>query len=379
VKPLPLAIDYTSALTQRGGIGRYTRELVAALAALDSETPYVLFAAGYTRANLPSVPAANFSWRPTPITDQWFARLWHRARLPLPIELWTGPLRLLHAPDFTLPPVRRGVPTLLTVHDLSFVRTPETAMPGLRAYLNQVVPRSVHRADHILADSEATRQDVIDLYHVSPGKITVLYSGVEESFGPVTDQAILRDVRQRYQIGDRPYILSVGTVQPRKNYVRLVQALDHLADPDLQLVIAGGKGWLADPLYEQIQLLGLSDRVTLIGFAADADLPALYSGAVAFALPSLYEGFGLPVLEALACGTPVMTSNISSLPEVAGEAAILVDPSSVDEIAEALHRLRDDTQVRERLVALGFQQARRFTWQSAAQQLRRHYQELLNS
>jgi glycosyltransferase involved in cell wall biosynthesis len=266
---------------------------------------------------------------------------------------------------------------LLTVHDLSFVKTPETAMPGLRAYLNAVVPRSVHRADHILADSEATRQDVIDLYRVSPDRITVLYSGVDAGFQPVTDKTRLQGIRQRYQIGDRPFILSVGTVQPRKNYIRLVEALHHLADPDLQLVIAGGKGWLADPLYERINELGIQDRVRMIGFADDADLPALYSAAEVFALPSLYEGFGLPVLEAMACGTPVITSNLSSLPEVAGEAALLVDPYSVDEITDAMRRLRAEQALRGKLVSAGLEQSRRFTWQSAATQLRQHYRDLV--
>ena len=376
--PAPVAIDYTAALTQGAGIGRYTRELVRALAALDSATDYRLFTASTPSTELPPLPGGNFAWRRAPFTDAWLARLWHRARLPIPIETWTGDIGLLHAPDFTLPPVRRGTRTLLTVHDLSFVRAPEAADPGLRAYLNRVVPRSVARADHVLADSEATRQDLIALYGTPPEKISVLHAGVDSRFQPVTDPAALDAVRTRYGIGPAPYVFSLGTVQPRKNYARLAEAFAQLGRPDLRLVIAGGKGWLDDPLYAQIDALGLADRVIFTGFAADDDLPALYSAAEVFAFPSLYEGFGLPPLEAMACGTPVVSSASSSLPEVVGEAGLLVDPTDVGALAEALARVLDDAGLRAELVQKGRTQARRFTWERAARELHAHYARLLD-
>lgn len=380
-QPIPpgvaIAIDYTAALEQGGGIGRYTRELVRALARQDGDTDYRLFAAGQRAGSLPAPPGPNFSWRPTRLDSEWLARLWHRARLPLPLERWTGPINLLHAPDFTLPPTRRGTRTLLTVHDLSFVRAPDTTTPGLRAYLNQVVPRSVERADHVLADSEATRQDLIELYGTPAAKISVLYSGVDDQFAPVTDAAALQDVRRRYGIGQGPYIFSLGTVQPRKNYARLAEAFHRLNRPDLKLVIAGGKGWLDGPLTEQIARLGLVKRVQFIGFAADADLPALYSAARVFAFPSLYEGFGLPPLEAMACGTPVVASNVSSLPEVVGDAGLLVDPHDVDALSVALARLLDDETLRHTLAGKGQERARQFSWAAAARQLRGHYASLL--
>ncbi len=372
-----IAIDYTSALSQSGGIGRYTRELVRALARLDDQTDYRLFAAGQQAGNLPAPPGPNFSWKPARLNTGWLARVWHRARLPLPIEWWTGPVDVLHAPDFTLPPTSKDTRTLLTVHDLSFVRAPETAAPGLRAYLNRVVPRSVRRVDHVLADSEATRQDLIALYGTAPDKISVLYSGVDARFAPVEDAAVLRAVRARYGIGEGAYLFSVGTVQPRKNYGRLAEALHRLDYPDLTLVIAGGKGWLDDALYRQINALGLGNRVKFIGFAADDDLPALYSAATAFAYPALYEGFGLPPLEAMACGVPMVTSNVSSLPEVAGDAALLIDPLDVDALAEALQRILTDDTLRREMIRKGRAQAARFTWEAAARQLRRHYIDLL--
>lgn len=371
-----IAIDYTAALEQGGGIGRYTREIVRALAGRDILTDYRLFAAGQASGSLPAPPGPNFTWKPARLDPVWFARIWHRARLTIPIEAWTGPVDLLHAPDFTLPPIRRGTRTILTVHDLSFVHAPEAAAPRLRAYLNQVVPRSVARADLILADSEATRQDLIELYKTPPHRVRVLYSGVDMRFHPVDDEEKLHAVREHYGLGDRPFILSVGTVQPRKNYGRLVESLAALNNPDLLLVIAGGKGWLDDPLYRQIEALKVQDRVRFLGFVPDEDLPALYSAARAFAFPSLYEGFGLPVLEAMACGTPVVTSEISSLPEVAGDAALLVDPYDLDALIDALHKMLDDESLRSTLIDKGFSQARSFSWDRAASQLYHHYLDL---
>jgi glycosyltransferase involved in cell wall biosynthesis len=376
-----IAIDYTPAYEQGGGIGRYTRELTAALARLDTETPYKLFVAGARRRQLPPPLSENFAWRPTPLTPLWLARLWGRARLPLPVETFTGPIRLYHATDFVLPPTLPGTKTLLTVHDLSFVRVPESAQPSLKRYLDDVVPRSVRRADHILADSQATKDDLISLYGTPPGKVSVLLSGVDARFHRVDHPASQAAARAKYDIPARPYLFMVGTVQPRKNYRRLIQALASLrgGGRDIGLVIAGGKGWLEDPIYASLRETGMTEFVHFIGFADDTDLPALYSGAAVCAMPSLYEGFGLPVLEAMACGTPVLTSNVSSLPEVAGDAALTVTPTDLEAITAALARLLDDQALRENLVERGYAQAARFTWERAAQQLRGVYQELLNS
>ena len=372
---LPIGIDYTPAVAQGGGIGRYVRDLVAALALEDPDTPYCLFVAGVRGSSLPAPPGANFAWRPARLSTRAFAWLWHRARVLPPVERWTGPLRLFHATDFVLAPTRRATRTLLTVHDLTFVRAPETASPRLRRYLDRVVPRSVARADHILADSQATKDDLIALYGAPAARITVLYSGVDARFRPVRDRAALDAVRARYGIGSASYVLSVGTVQPRKNYARLIEAMRAL--PEHHLVIAGGRGWLEGPIYAAAAAPGLRGRVHFIGFVADDDLPALYSAAEAFAFPSLYEGFGLPILEAMACGTPVVAANTSSLPEVAGDAAELIDPTDTGALADALRRVLSDAARRETLRQRGFAQARRFSWQAAARQLRAIYQALV--
>lgn len=374
-----IGIDYTPAYEQGGGIGRYVRELVGALAGQDGETPYRLFVAGVRRDKpLPAPPGANFSYAPSAISAEWFARLWQRARLPIPVELWVGPVQVFHATDFVLPPTLPRTRTLLTVHDLSFVRAPETASPGLKRYLDAVVPRSARRTDHILADSQATKDDLIALYGLPPEKITVLLSGVNPRFAPVHDPALLAAARAKYGIGDAPFVLAVGTVQPRKNYERLMQALAGLPPElgDVHLVIAGGMGWLQGPIYKAVETLRLRERVHFIGFADDADLPALYSAARGVAFPSLYEGFGLPILEAMACGTPVLTSNISSLAEVAGDDAVLVDPLSAEAIRAGLVRLLTDEALRGRLIAKGFERAKAFTWERAARQLREVYDGL---
>ena len=366
-----VAIDYTPAYEQGGGIGRYVRELVNALARQPADLDYRLFVSG-ARA-LPTPPGSNFVWKPTPITPAWLARVWHRARIPLPVETFTGKVGLYHATDFVLPPTRAR--SLLTVHDLSFVRVPEAASPNLKAYLDAVVPRSIRRADRILADSQATKDDIVSLYSTPPEKITVLLSGVDARFKRTSDPA----VRKKYHIPERPYILSVGTVQPRKNYARLIRALAILRARgfDVGLVIVGGKGWLEDPIHEAISAAGMGDYVHFTGFADDADLPALYSEAICTAIPSLYEGFGIPVLESMACGTPVVTSNVSSLPEVAGDAALTADPTDLDALVEALARLIDDSALRADLIERGYQRAAAFTWDASAAHLRRVYLTLL--
>lgn len=358
------------------------RELTAALArTAPDDLRFRLFIAGAGRRPLPPLPGPQFAWKPTPITPEWWARLWHRARLPLPIEAIVGPVSLLHATDFVLPPTLPRTRTLLTVHDLSYVRVPQAASPRLRAYLDRVVPRSVARADHVLADSAATRDDLITLYGTPAEKITVLYSGVDPAFRRIDDPAAHEQIRARYHLPQQPFVLSVGTVQPRKNYPALVEAVARLRARGhaLSVVIAGGRGWLEDPIYTAIDALGMREHVHFTGFARDEDLPALYSMAACFALPSLYEGFGLPVLEAMACGTPVVTSSISSLPEVAGDAALLVPPTDIDALALALETVLTDPERRRALQGAGLLQAARFSWDDSARQLAGIYRRLLKA
>jgi glycosyltransferase involved in cell wall biosynthesis len=371
-----IGIDYTAAARQQAGIGRYTRELVTSLLALDSDHDYVIFAAvgglepgrwEREAERLRAASAGRLTFHTLPLSDEWLARLWHRLRLPFPVEWLIGPVDVFYSPDFVLPPTRPDTRTLLTVHDLSFMRYPGAFVPPLRQYLERVVPRAMARADRVLADSAHTRDDIVAFFGVAPDAVTVLYSGVDPRFCPEPAPGERERLQARYAVDARPYVLSVGTLQPRKNYVRLIQAFGALQRPDTRLLIAGGQGWLYDKI---IAAAARHERTTLLGFVDDADLPALYRHAELFVLPSLYEGFGLPVLEAMACGVPVVCSDTSSLPEVAGDAALLVDPLDVEALTEAMARALRDDERRETMIERGLAQAARFTWQRAARQLR---------
>lgn len=382
-RPRPvIGFDVTAALTQGGGIGRYTRELIHALVTAAPEFDYRLFSARSPAVSpVPdSLPVAgHVTHCPAPVDQRWLYRLWYRARLPLPVQVFTGPLDLFHSPDFVLPPARDGIPTTLTVHDLSFIHYPETFPAKLVDYLNRVVPWSVARATHILADSVATKRDLQSAWGVDGEKITVLYSGVNERFQMVTDDGTLAALRVRYRLGDEPFVLAVGTVQPRKNYELLVRAFAPVAARfPHSLVIAGGRGWLNEGLMAEIERQALGERVRLIGFVDDDDLPALYSAADLLAFPSLYEGFGLPLLEAMACGTPVLSSNASSLPEVAGEgAAVLLSPHDEAAWSGAMIELLGSDAARRRLARKGIEQSARFRWQATARELAGLYRLLL--
>jgi len=391
-----IGIDYTSAICQAAGIGRYTRELVNALLAHDTDDEYRLFAAAGGLRHRPLAAAgprpggAGGLWSPTvgglprrarlrllPISDRRMAALWHRLRLPIPVELFTGRVDLFHSPDFTLPAVW-GARTLLTIHDLSFVTHPATVHPLVLRHLHAAVPRSVRRADHIIAVSEHTRRDLMGWLDIARERISVIHHGVDSCFRRVEDRDRLAAVRARYELPPR-FILHVGTLQPRKNLPRLIEAYAGLlaageglaqyavgTEGRLGLVLAGGKGWLDDDIYATIRRLGLESQVRITGFVDDADLPALYSLAELFVFPTLYEGFGLPVLEAMACGTPVVCSNASSLPEVAGEAALLVAPTDASGLTAAMRRGLTDADLRSRLIAVGLARGQSFTWEEAA-------------
>lgn len=371
-----IAIDYTSALRQGAGIGRYARELVDAILATPALHNFVLMAAKaglsehwrHEQTRLTDLAAApeRLRFRGLPLTDNWVARLWQRLRVPLPAETITGGVDSFYSPDFVLPPLRSGTRALLTVHDLSFIRHPETFTPALQQYLQTAVPRSIARADFILADSIATQRDLVELLHVPVERVTVLYSGLAAGFQETPEDDERGRLQARYGIGARPYILTVGTLQPRKNYTRLMQACDPLiASGDLELVIVGKPAWLAEPILEAA---AQRPHARLLGFVADADLPALYRQATVFAFPSLYEGFGLPIVEAMACGTPVVGSAVSSIPEVVGDAGLLVDPLDVDGWRTALQRVVEDSALRAELRGRGLSRAGQFSWSRAAAQ-----------
>ena len=369
-----IAIDYSAAVNQHAGIGRLVRNQVLALSEVDHDNDYRLVYARPNPGSTPQFPRAhNFSRKQVGLGERWLTILWHRAKLPVPADWLSGPVDLYHCPDFVLPPLRRAR-GILTVHDLAFLMRPDCADHRLRAYLEEVVPRSVRRADFIIADSENTRNDLVVLLGVNPSQVAVVPGGVEERFKRVTDADELQRAREALGIGEHPFVLSVGVIEPRKNLNRLMDAFRSVkargnVPADLKLVLAGGKGWLYDDIFEHHAESPLRDDILLPGFVSDDVLPAIYSAAEVLAFPSLYEGFGLPILEAMACGTPVVASRASCLPEVADGAALMVDPNSVEGLASALENVLLDGDLRADLVDQGLARAAEYTWTRAARQL----------
>ena len=357
MRPLTVAIDASrTTAARRTGTENYALRLLRALLALEAPHHYHLYFRDPPPPDLfPARPNVSLHVLPWP-------RMWTHTRFAA--ALWRARPDVTFVPAHTLPLWFPGA-AVVTVHDLGYRHFPQ-AHPGFaRHYLEWSTRYSARRATRVLADSKATARDLAAFYRVPPEKVTVVYPGVDETLAPVTSAERLAAVRQRYGLPER-YLLFLGTLQPRKNVARLVQAYARwraqTSAPDVALVLAGQRGWLYDPAWTA----GV-EGVILTGYVDDADIPALYSGALALVFPSLYEGFGFPVLEAMRCGTPVIASATSSLPEVAGDAALLVDPRDVDAIAQAMARVVGDAALRAELSARGHAQARRFNWARAAE------------
>ncbi len=355
------------AVAERTGTERYSVELLGALAQLDRHNQYTLYCNGLPPA-LPCV-GPNFALRNIP-----FPRLWTHARLSL--ELQRHPPDCLFVPAHVVP-LLHPAHSIVTIHDLGYLAFPETHTFARRLELHLTTRWSTRAARQLIAISQATRNDLITHYSVAPEKIAVVYHGLGAQFHPITSAATINAVHARYGIR-APYFLYIGTVQPRKNLARLIDAFAQAlragmtvphpggASGPPHLLLAGKKGWMTAAIEQRAAAAGVAGQVHFTGYVADADLPALLSGALAFVFPSLYEGFGMPVLEAMACGTPVLTSNSSSLPEVAGDAALLVDPHDTDAIASGLTRLATEPALREQLRMRGLARAAQFTWERCA-------------
>jgi glycosyltransferase involved in cell wall biosynthesis len=357
------------------------RNLVHALADADQVNEYILVHAAPNPGREVAAPrAVNFATRRLRFRERILNVAWHRLGLPIPIDLATGLVDIFHSPDFVLPPVRKAK-RLITVHDLAFLVHPECADEQLRLFLERAVPRAAQQADYVLADSEQTRNDVICLLDVKPERVFVVPGGVDHSvFHPAGEEAIAR-ARATFKL-DRPYLLAVGVIEPRKNYPRLIEAYNRFrvrTGLPHELVIAGGVGWLSEETFRVAAASAFPKDIRFLGFVRDEDLVALYSGASTFAYPSLYEGFGLPVLEAMACATPVVCSNASSLPELTGDAALLVTPTDVDEIADALETACCNQAMRQRLIERGLTRAESYSWRRSAELLLDVYAHVVGS
>ncbi|MEX0755760.1 MAG: glycosyltransferase family 1 protein [Actinomycetota bacterium] len=369
-----VAIDARPALDARKtGVGYYAQHLIHALPHADPEGQYLawyLHAKGVLRPRsfFGEVGAPNFAEKSTPFPARLFEPLASRTGVPK-LE-WFCDFDVLLATNF-VPPATASRGVVLMVHDLAFRLFPETA-PHTDERWRRRFRRWLDDAARILVPSEATRRDLIALYGVDPERVDTVHHGVDaDAFRPAPDRAVA-EVRRRYGI-DGPYLFFVGGIEPRKNLTTLVRSFAGLGEGP-SLVIAGGPvRWFpkaAADLEAEIAALppAVRERIVRTGYVSDADRLALLTGATAFAYPSRYEGFGMPVLEAMACGIPVLTSEVSSLPEVAGDAALLVDPDDVEGLAAAMRQLLDDADLAERLSASGLVRAAEFTWMRTAKQ-----------
>jgi glycosyltransferase involved in cell wall biosynthesis len=346
---------------QAGGISQYTRQLVEALVALDHDTDYRVLRMHQDARPVAHAPNLTHVGCWTPCHHRF-------ERWTLSAEIARLRLDVLHATDF-IPPAFGYRHAVITVHDLNFLHFPELLTPDSRSYYVRQIGWAVRRARRIIAVSQATRHDLLERLGVDADKIDVVYEAAENLFRPrsAEDHA---PVLARYRLTPG-YLLFVGTLEPRKNLPMLLQAYARLRArrPDTPpLVLAGRKGWLFQEIFSTAVRLDLVRHVRFVDSPRREDLPALYSGAGALALISLYEGFGLPVLEAMQCGTPVVISTRPALPEIAGDAALQADPRNPDEISAALERALGDEALRADLRARGLARAAQFSWAQAARE-----------
>ncbi|MCC6793059.1 MAG: glycosyltransferase family 4 protein [Thermomicrobiales bacterium] len=349
------------------GVSRYIERLIAALPAAMPDAELIVYSG--RGAVLPSGAMAKRTL--VPMEHPAVRIAWERAALPIFARV--NRLDLFHGTVNALP-AWLPCPSVVTVHDLAFLRWPEQVPVRRYQYLARATRDAVRMASRVIAVSEATKRDIVELLNVRAEKVAVTPLGVDGRFRKPSP-GVLAAFRQKQGL-ERPFFLTVCTLEPRKNLPRLLEAFAQVKD-DLPhtLVVVGPEGWRTGALKTTLDRLDLGERLILTGFVPDDDLPLWYSLADVFAFPSLYEGFGLPVLEAMGCGAPVLTSNVSSLPEIAGDAAVYVDPRSVDGIAEGLARLGTDAALRERLGAAGATRAEAFTWRRTAELTASIYRE----
>jgi glycosyltransferase involved in cell wall biosynthesis len=380
-----VGIDVSLVPGQTAGGGQYSYQLARALAAVDPETAFVLYPVFYyivhpefRRARLPSAPNLRVAHRFLPASV--VTSLWRTDRSERFREWLLGRVDLVHSTTFCAPRLRPGRKRLVvTIYDLSFVSHPEFHLPANVAHCLAGTRLAIERADRLIAISESTRRGLVELMGADPERVAVTPLAADPALGRVADAAELARVRRRYDLPER-FVLFLGAMEPRKNLARLLEAFAALKPAvrrETGLVVAGAPGWLNDSIQARLAELGLERQVRLAGYVDAGDVAALYSLATVFAYPSLWEGFGLPVVEAMACGAPVLTSDVSSMPEVAGDAAVLVDPTDVEAIADGLTRLLDDAALREDLAARGRRRAASYSWERCARETLAVYRSVL--
>jgi glycosyltransferase involved in cell wall biosynthesis len=354
---------------RRAGIHHYIAQTLQHLGGAASAHKYTVFTQ-YDAPFLhqPPFTAVSTHW---PTTNPSARIAWEQTAWPA--HLWRQQCELLHSMAFVTP-LWAPCPAVITVYDLSFLHFPERFPPLQRWYLTSQTRRSCRAARRVITISQATRQDVHHYFQVPLERITVAYPGVDAHYQVLSPTAV-SEFRQAQGIGR--FLLHVGTLQPRKNIPLLLEALALLPDKSLHLVLVGGKGWLYDEIFARITALDLTQRVHFAGYVPDELLPLWYNAAELLIFPSVYEGFGFPVVEAMACGTPVLAANTSSLPEAVGDAGQLFDPQNAQELANQITAVLQDTAVVHTMRSKGLAQASQFTWEQTGQQTINAYEQAL--
>jgi len=372
-----IAIDARRISDRHAGMGVYTFNLLRAMERIDTKNRYTIFH-NPLKTNKIDFKNPNFSTYETPITieNHLVGDFWRNFYLPY--RLRSEGTDVFHDPGYFLPIVSSGYKSVVTVHDLVVYTFPQTNSKRYFWYMRQMTKIGVQKADLIIALSFHTKEDLIRILKVPESKVRVVYSATNEHLKRITDPAEIASTREKFGI-DGPYILCVNTIEPRKNLPRLLSAY-HLLKTEMKLehklVVCGMFGWLYGDVFTTIRELGLEDSIVFTSYVKDEDLPRLYSGAELFVFPSLYEGFGLPALEAMACGAPVITSSSSSLPEIVGDAAIMVNPYSIEELAEAMFKVLTDEKLRDQMRRAGLSRASLFSWEKTASHTLSIYEEL---
>lgn len=358
---MKIGIDLHTLTNFKQGTHTFTSNLVEELLALDRDNRYYLYITDKNEGVLEAFSRPNVTFSRV-VPHQRLIRI----PISLPVKLAYDGIDVFHCQYMA--PLTAVTPIAVAMHDIIHEYMPELYPRNLCRMMRVLYPLSVRKARHVLTISEHSKQDIMKYYGVPPEKITVTYCGVSKAFSPIDDQAAIGRAKHRYGISG-PYIYYVGRLEPRKNLLTLIRAYHALRQRGVDthtLVLSGMKYYQYERLHALVVELGLQREVIFTGGVEDAELPLLINGASAFAYPTLAEGFGLPPLEAMACGTPVVTSNLSSLPEVVGDAGLLVDPLSVDELSSAIERIITDSELRASLRAKGLIQAGRFSWRDTA-------------
>lgn len=375
-----MLIGWNTSLLQKNlsGVGNYIEKILIEFGKTKLKDNLILFGAkndyDYSKINLEDRTLLSNRI----ISKNKISRIiWEQSILPMKSS--EKNIEILHCPAHVSPLVS-SKKIILTIHDLAFKLLPKTFKLPNRIYLNNIVPVSIKKADKIIAVSKNTKKDIIEQYNIPSDKITVIYNGINNDYKVIDKSDIINKIKKKYNLSNE-FILYLGTLEPRKNITNLIKAYSlykSKLNNEIKLVIAGGKGWLYEDVFSLVEEKQLEEDVVFTGYVDEEDIVPLYNAATLFVYPSLYEGFGLPPLEAMACGTPVITSNVSSLPEVVGDAAITVDPHNINKLSQAINRILDNENLQNEMIQKGIERSKKFTWEKTARETIKIYEKVLN-